>query len=80
LIEIPVWGWAIIGLGAAATIVGIVSLWNRLQLLVNEGRKSEASKRWWWKLFKNHATEEENPDQRYIATLLEDIENKQILN
>ncbi|MED5264863.1 MAG: hypothetical protein VYA88_01835 [Actinomycetota bacterium] len=71
-----VWGWAFIGLVAALGLIGVVVLWQRMKTAVEEEAASSDSQRWWFRLFRNTQIDEENPDQIYIAALLEDIKDK----
>ena len=76
MIGVAVWGWALIGLVAALGLIGGVVLWRRMKTVAGEETASGDSQRWWFRLFKNTQIDEENPDQIYIAALLEDIKDK----
>ena len=78
MIEVPIWGWAIIGLGGAGISIGAFILRNHLVTLVRYGIAAGDPSRWWWSFFKHPKDEEETADQQYIATLLEDLESKEI--
>ena len=71
-----VWGWAFIGLVAALGLIGVVVLWQGIKTAAEEEAASSDSQRWWFRLFRNTQIDEENPDQIYIAALLEDIKDK----
>ena len=76
MIGVAVWGWALIGLVAALGLIGGVVLWRRMKTVAGEAVASGDSQRWWFRLFRNTQIDEENPDQIYIAALLEDIKDK----
>ena len=76
MIGVAVWGWALIGVVVALGLIGVVALWHRMKTVAGEETAPGDSQRWWFRFFKNPEMDEENPDQIYIAALLEDIKDK----